>query len=98
MGKCVELARCTGPHLLGWAFYWDHAQVGLQNNRRNTRPRKSRYLLRGLIRCECGATYCGYSPRREGGPTNYRYLARHNYRRLSRPEPCSSLTVRAAEL
>jgi site-specific DNA recombinase len=76
---------------------WEEARAALTKNRTSTGHPKHRYLLRGLIQCECGGNYCGMAPRREGGPTTYRCLARYDYRR-QRPDPCRSLTIRAAEL
>ena len=75
---------------------WERARERLQKNRRYTRPPKNHYLLRGLIQCECGASYCGLASTRAGGH-NYRCIARYDYRRLHR-EPCKSVTIHGEEL
>lgn len=76
---------------------WTEAQDTFKRNRRYTRPPTHRYLLRGLIRCQCGAAYCGRPPRRRGGPHSYRCIARYDWVRL-KTRKCNSVTVPGPQL
>jgi len=77
---------------------WRAAQATLVHNRRYTRPPRHQYLFRGLIRCECGAAYCGHAPRREGGPHSYRCIARYDYLRLRAQKCETGITISGPEL
>jgi len=77
---------------------WNDAQTTLVRNRRYTRPPQHRYLLRGLIRCECGAAYCGRPPRRKGGAHSYRCIARYDWVRIKAQKCEGGITIPGPEL
>lgn len=79
---------------------FERARAALARNRRNTAQPKFRYLLRGLIRCECGAAYCGKTPRKgdRTWPARYCCLAQQDYRRHRRAYRCEGLPILAAEI
>jgi site-specific DNA recombinase len=79
---------------------FERAQAMLTRNRRYTVRPKHRYLLRGLIRCTCGAAFCGRTPTKgeKVYPARYVCLAREDFRSKRRAARCGSVTVPAAEL
>jgi len=77
---------------------WKDAQATLVRNRRYSRPPQHHYLLRGLIRCKCGAAYCGRPPRRPGGPHGYRCIARYDWVRIKAQRCIGGITIPGPEL
>jgi len=77
---------------------WKDAQATLVRNRRYSRPPQHRYLLRGLIRCECGAAYCGRPPRRDGGHHSYRCIARYDWVHIKAQKCDGGITIPGPEL
>ena len=79
---------------------FDRAQAAVTANRRRTQQPKYPYLLRGLIRCACGAAYCGQTPVHgpKVFPSRYVCLARMDYRKQKRETRCEAPNVPAHEL
>ena len=71
---------------------WERAQEALTTNRSYTRSPRNRYLLRGLIFCQCGYSYGGRPPRRKDGRHSYRCLQRYGRHR------CKSANVEGVKL
>jgi site-specific DNA recombinase len=76
---------------------WDLAQSQLQENaRRNFKPTRHRYLLRGRLRCaRCGGPMVGWTREfvaRNGLSSNWHYRCSHRYPRSS-PSHCDTRNI-----
>lgn len=76
---------------------WDKVQHILESNRHRTRPPKYKYLLRGLIRCECGLAYAATPSQRKDLAHYYRCPGRHRWD-CQGERPCNGATVVGPEL
>jgi site-specific DNA recombinase len=80
---------------------WQRVQVRLHQNQVLSRKNaRHDYLLRGLIRCECGYGYVGSPMRRPGGKVTYWYRCNRSGgdRHYDASKRCRSKALRAADL
>lgn len=69
---------------------WERAQEQLRENRKTPRAQAREYLLRGLLRCECGYALSGWTPR----PSHHYYVCAARLRDLQNGQPrCDSALV-----